>query len=289
MTSENNNPVPGKRRSSLVDHARHDPATALASLFRPISKGRRPGGIEVNSEFDGLELKFMVWRALDTRDQSLLLAIIGLAGISRERLDPQNAGERGQQLWLDLDPQEQAKFDRATIITTSRYNLLKAANMPDTGRYYGMLEESLNRLSMVGCRAKKDSYQWSMQMLSYAEAPDGQINIALNSRFATALGGQFVWVSLDERHQLNGDIAQVTHGWLSAWLKQGRTQSIGADKLVNKVWGTDASPSTARKRRQRLMQALDEISALPGWRVRRKGIGAKLIIQITRPKILEKI
>src|SRR5680860_830405 len=77
MSEKPSSKTPLKKRESSVTHAKHDPATALASLFRPITKGRRPGGLQIDAFFDGLSIKFMVWRALDTRDQSVLLAAIG--------------------------------------------------------------------------------------------------------------------------------------------------------------------------------------------------------------------
>lgn len=288
MASTSKTPKKRHNKNSQVDHARHDPATALASLFRPIQKGRRPGGLQIDSEFDGLKLRFMVWRALDTRDQSVLLAAIGMAGMDSQNLDSNAPGERGQQLWLDLDPKENAKFDRAIVVTTRRTELLKAADLSEDGRSYRFLEECLTRLSMVGIRAKKDGYEWSMNLLSYAESPDGEINIALNSRFANALGGQYVWISLEERHQLK-ETSKSVHGWLSAWLRQGRTQSIGIEKLLANIWGEEQgkSPSTHRMRRKRMFEALEDIDGLPGWRVRQTGKGTTAKIQISRPKVIE--
>lgn len=278
-----------KKRESSVTHAKHDPATALASLFRPITKGRRPGGLQIDAFFDGLSIKFMVWRALDTRDQSVLLAAVGMAGIENQELHAGVSGERGQQLWLDLDPQENAVFDRAIVVTTTRYALIQAAGLDDKGQNYGLLEDCLDRLMMVGSRTtRSDGHTGSMKLLAWAEAPDGRLNIALNSRFAAALGGQYVHISLEERRRLHAEAAQLAHAWLSAWCKPGKTQSLSLDKMSEKVWGVASkNSSTTRSRRDRINKALHEIDQLTGWNVTVEGRGVKAKATINRLRIIE--
>ena len=275
-------------RGKDVEHARHDPAIALVSLFRPICRGRRPGGLQLKTEHGGYELRFNVWQALDTRDQSVLLGAIGMAGIEHQNLHSEVTGETGQQLWLDLEPGKQAQMDRALVVTTTRYALLQAAGIHDRGANYGLLENCLERLSMVGCRVKKDGYDWSMRLLSYAESPDGTIHIALNSRFAEAIAGHHIRVNLEERRTIHGDTAQVAHAWLSAWLRPGATNTISMDKLAEKVWGTEpVRPSTRSSRRDRLSKALYEIEKLRGWRIKVSGRGERAKATITRPRLIE--
>ena len=281
-----------EHRGGDVDHARHDPALALVSLFRPVCRGRRPGGITIEHEHDGLRLKFNVWQALDSRDQSVLLGAVGLAGMlaavgETNGLGAEVTHPRGQQLWLDLEPSESAVMDRAIVVKTTRYALLQAAGLDDKGRNYGLLEDCLERLSMVGCRARKDGYDWSMRLLSYAETPEGQIHIALNPRFTEALSGHHVHVSLTERRALHSDTAQLAHAWLSAWLRQGGSNSIRLDRLAEKVWGPPSkTASTNRSRRERIGKALGEISKLHGWIVKIEGRGASAKATIKRPLTL---
>ena len=276
-------------RAVSVDYARHDPALALVSLFRPICRGRRPGGLAIEHEHDGLRLKFNVWQALDTRDQSVLLAAIGLAGLlGTQNLHAGITHARGQQLWLDLEPTEQAEMDQAIVVRTTRYALLRAAGLDDHGRNYRLLEDCLERLSMVGCRARKDGYDWSMRLLSYAEAQDGRLHIALNPRFAQALSGQHVHVSLVERRQLSGDAAMLAHAWLSAWLRPGSSNCIRLDRLAEKIWGPPSSrEATNRKRRERISKALETIATLRGWHIVRDGKGSSAKATISRPALLE--
>ncbi|WP_043527841.1 replication protein C, IncQ-type [Litchfieldella xinjiangensis] len=266
-----------------IEYARYDPALGMASLFRPVYRGRRPGGLTIEHKHGGLRLKFNVWQALDTRDQSVLLAAIALAGIlGTQDLHAGIDHSRAQQLWQNLKPEDLAVIDQAIVVRTTRYALLRAAGFAKKGQNYGLLEDCLERLSMVGCRARKDGYDWSMRLLSYTEAPDGKLHIALNPRFAQALSGQYVRVSLFERRQLSGDTAMLAHAWLSAWLRTGYSNSIRLDLLAEKVWGSPGeAAATNRKRRERITKALQEISQLKGWQVRIEGRGnnAKTILK----------
>ncbi|GJA79420.1 hypothetical protein KAM354_46560 [Aeromonas caviae] len=179
-------------------------------------------------------------------------------------------------------------MDKAIVVKTTRYALMQAAGLDDKGRNYDLLEDCLERLSMVGCRARKDGYDWSMRLLSYAETPEGQIHIALNPRFAEALSGHHVHVSLMERRELHSDTAQLAHAWLSAWLRQGNSNSIRLDRLAEKVWGPPSkAAATNRKRRERIGKALDEISKLHGWNVKIEGRGVAAKATIKRPLLLE--
>lgn len=282
-----------EHRGRDVSHARQDPALALVSLFRPVCRGRRPGGFSIEHEHAGLRLKFNIWQALDSRDQSVLLGAVGLTGMLAAAGETNGLGAevehpRGKQLWLDLAPSENAVTDRAIVVKTTRYALLQAAGLDDKGRNYGLLENCLERLSMVGCRARKDGYDWSMRLLSYAATPEGQIHIALNPRFAEALSGHHVHVSLIERRELRGDTAQLTHAWLSAWLRQGRSNSIRIDRLAEKVCGPPSkNASTNRGRRERAIKALYVVGELRGWQVKIVGHGANAKATIKRPSLIE--
>lgn len=278
-----------KLRGSDVAFAQHDPATALASIFRPVCRGRRPMGLRVDTEFHGFKLMFTCWEWLDTRDQSILLAAVGMAGIDSAQLSAKAPGDLGKQLWSDLKPENEALKGMAVVLDTTYYALLDAAGLPKRGADYERVRDILYRLSQVGCRVKKDGYDWSMRLLSYASRPDGTIHIALNQRFAEALAGQNVRVSLDERRQLKSDAAQVLHAWLSASVRAGKSGVwMGLDAIALRVWGVEASSDgTRRKRRHTLCEALKEIESL-GWKVEHNGsAGARHQVRVTRPKIIE--
>lgn len=276
-----------------VTFAKHDPATALACLFRPVCRGKRPV-LNVDYHFDGLRLRFVCHETPDVRDQSILLAAIGLAGLDSLPLDKEAQGQIGKQLWLDLQPMEQAIFDTATVVTCSYYQLLEAAGMDSTSKLsYDRLKDILWRLSMIGCRAYKDGYDWSMKVLSYAARPDGRISIAMNSRFAAALAGQHVRVSLEERRALSGkqkgsEVAELLHCYLTAWIRDGQKQRIYVDGLATKIYGNESkNPTTVRDRRSMLVAALRLIEGLKGWNVHFVGTGASMLAEIKRGQVIE--
>ncbi|MFM5836771.1 replication protein C, IncQ-type [Aeromonas caviae] len=278
MTSPNNK----------VSFALSDPATAMASLFRPVCRGRRPLGLQVDMEFNGGQFMFTCWQWLDTVDQSILLALIGLAGMDSSNITAETSGEIGKQLWTDLKPEDIAKEGRGLVVTTSKYAILEAAGLSTSGPYYDRLEDCLYRLMQVGCRVKLNGKHWGMNLLSYAvNTDDGQVYVALNQRFAEAIGGQHVNISLDERRQLNSSAAQVLHGYLSATIHFGKHGVwTGIDSLAERIWGTvSKNESTVRTRRATLLAACNEIQSL-GWRVDIRGHGARQLLLFTRPALI---
>lgn len=269
--------------------ARHDPAVALASLFRPVTKGRRPVGVVFESTYAGQSLKFKCMEGLDSRDQSVLLTMISMAGVDGGMLNSEATGVAGKLLWSDLKPEGNATESNAIALTTSLYAVLNQLDWPTNGNGYQRLRDCIERLSDVRCHAKANGWQWSMQFLSYAVNDDGtSINIALNSRFAAALSGQHIRVSLDERKLLNSDVAQLTHAYLSAAINAGNKLAFMIDGLAMKIWGVEPqNQSTQRSRRSMLVKALEEISKLHGWTVEIEGRGETTKATIKRPRILE--
>ena len=260
-------------------------------------RGRRPGGLEIHTQFNGIKLTWMLWKALDSRDQSVLLAVVGMAGLHPDRtISQESPGNFGQQLWLDLEPTENAEFDRAVVVTTSRWSLVQASDIDDNSRNTkkkGLLEACLDRLAMVGVRAEDErGYKWHMKLMSWVEAPDGRLHIALNSRFAEAFAGQHIRVSLQERRQFRGldkEKAQIAHAWLSAWMRPGETRTIRVDAVAEKIWGPQkTNESSTRSRRGRARLALEMIGQqLEGWTVNIDGRGSEMRATIKRPALIE--
>jgi hypothetical protein len=271
------------------EFAIHDPGLAIASIFRPVCRGRRPQGFSLTQSFDGLSLQFTCFEWLDVRDQSVLLALCSLAGISNEEPHAQSHGALGQQLWQHLQPTQQAVIDRAVVIHTTAYQLLQTAAFKDQSTQgYKRLYDILYRLAQVGCRARTETgYDWSMRLLSYASRPDGSINVALNGRFAAAFSGQHIRTSLVERRSLPTEIASLLHCYLTAWVRPGWSQRSGVDKLTQRIWGLDsANESTARKRRERTREALEAIDRLEGWSVQVLGRGSTSMATVTRSNVV---
>lgn len=216
MTSTNN---------TKVNFARTDRATATASLFRPITRGKRPVGLKVIADYDETKLTFTSYEWLDSRDQTILLALIGMAGIESVNITSDASGEIGKKLWAGLNPLNSALGDYGAVVETTLYKLLQASGMPDDTKTYTRVKEIIYRLSQVNCRAQSEGWEWSMRFLSYAFHDDGTLVVALNARFAQALtqGSTYARINLEERRQLDGDIAQLVHSWLNATVRAGNT------------------------------------------------------------------
>ncbi|MBC2385596.1 RepB family plasmid replication initiator protein [Pseudomonas sp. WS 5096] len=275
--------------NTKVTFARTDRATATASLFRPITRGRRPTGLKVFADYDETKLTFTSYDWLDSRDQTILLALIGMAGIESVNISADSSGEIGKKLWAGLNPLNSALGDYGAVVETTMYKLLQASGMNDDTKTYTRVKEILDRLSQVNCKAQSDGWQWSMRFLSYAFHEDGTLAVALNARFAQALaqGSTYARINLEERRQLDGDIAQLVHSWLNATVRAGNTFKIGIDKLAVRVWGVESqNDATNRKRRTLVIAALEEIKSLKSWKVDISGRGVDAMATIKRPKMI---
>jgi phage baseplate assembly protein W len=269
--------------------AQHDPATAMASLFRPVARGRRPTGLEVRTTWGTVELEFAIHTAVDTRDQTVLLSILALAA-GKPSINSTSTGPTGQQLWLALNEPGVVQFNGvSTVLETTVYALHKESGLQVGGSGYDTIRQSLKRLSRISLTVRDGEVghrrEFSQRFISYRiDEASGLITIAINSRLAEALTGHHVRVNLDERAQLASEPAQIAHAWLSAWLRPGKAGRIGLDKLIERVWGGgDVKADTFRKRRSRLRAAIVEIAALKGWKLVEDD---QAMLTITRPALI---
>ncbi|UOA21612.1 plasmid replication protein RepQ (plasmid) [Sulfitobacter indolifex] len=280
-----------KPSSRTLSFAQHDPATAMASLFRPVARGRRPTGLEITATWGKVEIEFGVHTAVDTRDQTILLTVMALAAGGPE-ISAASTGTIGQQLWLDLNEPGKVTFEgRSTVLETNLYTVLRESGLKLGGSAYDSVRKSLKRLSRIDLIVRDGDHgsrrEFSQRFLSYyMDEKSGRITIALNTRLAEALVGHHVRVNLDERSALSTDAALIAHAWLSAWIRPGRSSRISLDGLIGKVWGEgDVSPPTFRKRRERLRAALNEIRQLQGWTIIED---ERSVLQISRPALIER-
>jgi hypothetical protein len=258
--------------SNQLALAKHDPAMALMPIVRPVRRGYGPvRGMDVSQRFGAATIRVLGPYYLTREDQTLLLTILALAGVSREILE---ADDDGQQVREALACDGDAK-ERDTIwIDTSLNELSRAIYGRIRQERMGDLDESLARLSAVSVRIAENDTWGQSHLIGTARSGD-KYRIAVNWRLAVAVAGygsHFTAISLSERRMLKGDIAQIAHGWLSAWLRPGRIGRISLDQLTEKVWGERPdNNATMRTRRKRLRDALAEIEAIPNWELELEG------------------
>jgi protoporphyrinogen oxidase len=213
-----------------------------------------------------------------------------MAAVKGRDIDKKTDSDIGRQLWLNLHDDDDVGVQyngRATAFRTSYYEIIKEMGLTLSARSYATLLSSLDRLDGVSFKAETSSSIYpSQRLLTYqVDKTNRNIAIVLNSRICQALSGHYVRIELAERHQLESDTSKVCHAWLCAWCGTGSSKSIGIDKLLTKIWGSDASSaSTTRSRRQILRAGIKQIDKLPGWTIREDDRG---IIRIKRDAILD--
>ncbi len=260
------------KRTGTLTFAKSDPAISLASLFRPVTRGRRPKGLSLSSSWgENLTLHFKIHTCLDSKDQTVFLTLIALAAVKGKDIDKTTETPIGRKLWLDLNEGGDVEYNGvATAFRTSCYEIIKEMGLTHGKASYKTLLDSLDRLDGVSVKGETTaSIHSSQKLITYCVDKVSQsIVIGLNSRIYRAINGQYSRIELGERSLLSLDTAKVCHSWLCAWCGTGRSKSIGLDNLISKIWGMQASKeSTLRSRRQLVRKAINQINTLPGWNV----------------------
>lgn len=271
------------KNDGLVTFAKTDPSIGMAGIFRPVTRGRRPTGLEIHSLYGGVDLTFAIHTCLDSVDQTFYLVLAAMAGRKIKHVHAHSKGEQGRSLWDRINVK--GDIDRPiAVVDTTFHEVMLAAGLSISGRGYETLKSSLRRLARVTIEVRDGDEEYTQNLLSYKiNNANGRLLVALNSRMCAAFSGHFARVALDERRALSSDIAKVTHAYLCAWLSAGETRKIGLDRLATKVWGVDPVRGSAqRMRRKRLREQLPSMIDL-GWRIDVEGE----ILTITRPTIIE--
>lgn len=248
--------------------ARHDPALALAGLFRPLqAKSERPR-LVVTKTFDGMELEWRAPVAPGIPEQTLLLTLLALAQQSSRRLTSEPQTPIGRQLRVALAAEgELFAAETASIMTTLSELAQHCGYAQCGGSTLERIRVMLRCLAEITVWVRIDGYEASSRLLSVVMDSSGRARIALNTRLAMAAWGErYVSISLVERHALNTHTAQALHAYLSAVIRPGKQWSFEWNSLERAVWGACASGSTQRSRRKKLREALTALVAL-GWTI----------------------
>ena len=269
--------------SSLTDHhppVRYYQPAGLSVLFTPLPKGGRRPVLDLSYDL-GLEhkLRFSAREALGVPEQTLLLALLGLAGEQyADRGDDavvSAADERtlAGRLWSGLYPDGGQGMPQTVMVRTTWEALNRRCGTGSGGSTIEMRKAGLRRLCEVvvweehaGRRTTRQSF-----LLVWVEGDDRHIHLALNHRLASVFfGGQYAKLWMAERLHLGSDLAMHVHAFLSTCMRPGGSLSIGLDTLAARVWPADhdtAPAGTKRRRRCQLRSALDTIGRLDHWDV----------------------
>ena len=289
-----------------ITYAKYDPAMALMPIVRTTYRGgknertkkseksnttdmegydsKKTNAFDITQNFNGGSIRMAGPYFMTPLDQSVLLALLGIAGTEPLRLTPEPENEIESMLRQGLECSKGAMREDTIFVDTTLYRLSNLVYGERSEDRYELLQESIFRIKAITVQvfvdgetevkngdAKRKKKRWgSSNLLSYAGGDGDRIQVAVNWRLAQAVAGvdvQYVRISLAERHDLNDERAQIIHGWLSAWLRPGRSGSIATDTLAEKIYGASAAGSTQSMRRKRIRDALKLINELPGWSV----------------------
>lgn len=242
---------------------------------------------------------------LDSSDQSVLLALIALAGIESKIISSANTGPKSTLLWNNLNVSFDAETEQCALVTTTQTDILNILGWNRSGHEYNRLKKCLNRLNKVNLLIFKGERKWRSGLLSYlinntsVIGEEDVVYVVLNSKIAYAVdGGQYARICLEERRLLSSNIAKLLHAWLSFNINHGYHLSPYIDTLVQRIWGEPCKPHQSkskteyekkeiRRKRAEIVTALKQLSELDGWRVRfNDKVGSNRQVEVKRLRVI---
>ena len=243
-------------------------------LFRSHHKGKRKAArFDISYSWNGRIMRFVGGEQLGADDMRLLQVIVALAGstgviLSRDLTDDVPTG-----LWLGLEI-DSGDVLNAVMLSCRAGKLLRESGMTDGGRNMNILKASLKRMGSVKVFATRSGAISSYRMLSHKFVGKAkQLHIALNPLLAGSAFDKspYTRIDLDEMRRIESDSARLLQQRLCGFIDQGASTRVGIEKLCSYSWGVEPlNPATVRKRRQRIREALGEISRC-GWTVNEYG------------------
>ena len=265
-----------------LTHACLDPALALSGAFTVTERREDRPCFDVKRDFAGHEVRWSGKEQLGAGDQSVLLAVQGLAACQEWKLRPSPKVGTGKTLWESLEA-DGISQDLMALKCSCR-SLAEAAGFGTGGSAIDRVRKSLARLASVIVAESDGEKLSSSRLLAWTEVKGEGLTIAVSPRLTRAAqGGQHIRVSLTERQKLPSEASRVLHAWLSAVVRKGESREFKLDTLVGHVWLGDAVGGTLRSRRSTLRGALNCIGGLALWEVEVTKVTAK-VRRLTRPR-----
>lgn len=280
------------RRTNPPRWARYDLAIGLSLLFRPLPKTKhRPKLHVVYLQSGGLELRFSAREALGMPEQTLLLAVLELAGEKFFRsgdeqvLNGACVDGIGVMLWSDLFPDGPWEGAQTLRLDTSWEELNHRTGNSQGGSANETRRQSLVRLCEVVVWEKclergtvRQSY-----LVRWLTGDDRRIHLALNPRLAAGFfQAQYATVSMAERLQLRADLPMAIHAFLSTTIRPGHQLHIRPETLATRMWPDNhasAPAGTIRRRYGDLVRGINAVGGLPKWSVSWGATGVATIVR----------
>ncbi|WP_409993922.1 replication protein C, IncQ-type [Roseateles albus] len=248
---------------------RYEPALGLAALFRPLQARCRRPSFRARQSFNGLEYEWAAPEAPGIPEQTLLLALMSLAGPGQQRLAMQPVTPSGHQLRSALAADGELFHGDTASVHTSLSELARKCGYADCGgANLEQMRQMLLRLAGITVCVRATDFEATSKLLSVVISSCGRTRVALNKRLSHAAWGegQYVSVSMGQRLALSTQTGMSLHAYLSTAIRLGRKHSFMWPRLERAVWGDNAAGSTFRSRKSKLSAALCEI-ARDGWSI----------------------
>lgn len=255
---------------------RHDPATAMSPLFRPLParKTEHRQKLDVRMEHGGVHLHWRGPDALGIPEETLLLVILEKLNNDNEQFEssgilaPNASSDTGKALWAGLATTGSEAEGETLVLFTSFAALCRACGHDSGGAAIRQVRTMLKRLVEVTLWIRHDRLEGSSRLISWLVCDDRQVAIAVNRRLGQAIqGGHFCKVNLSERLALPNHTAQALHARLSSQIREGRDMRYRPESLERMVWGDNTDGSTQRNRFAKLRTALLAMDTLAGWEI----------------------
>lgn len=263
--------------TKVAEYAKHDPALARMSIFRPVSKGKRnEKKLDIAFDYNGVNLRVESMELLDARDQTLLFVLIAMAGMEKEQIiNKDSTGPVGKELWEKMNSFAFVEGHSIAFCTTF-YRILKNCKMVPTGLNYKFIEDSLLRLAKTNITIKKGKQVTVTRLIvSLTFNEKEEVAIAINPRIAEAVTGQYIVIDLEKRDLLKNDTAKILFSYLSSVINEGNKIPYIAklETLIERTWGEEKeiSSSTTRGRKKQIKDALVMITQFKEWEIKLNG------------------
>lgn len=207
---------------------------------------------------------------LDFFDQDVLFAILALA---MQQIDKNVSAEPGG-LFPALKTGGVADNSNTVELQTSMSELIKMIGLSHGGNQEKEIRSSIKRLSSILVEAKSGQ-NWATSHLIAGVCGYGKssIKIRLSWRLTRALlatgvrgGGSYIAISMHERQKLTPGIPRLIHALLCNYRTNGRhTDKIETETLRKKIYGEESDRRILHRQKQKILDALEQIKALPNW------------------------
>ncbi len=236
----------------------------MPGLFRLLGPGERiKSKLDLTHKIGDKSIRVMGHEPLSVDDLRVLLAVVHRAGLSGKPADTQAAKE------IALADNAVVPDDIVSISTSIR-QIATIAGYGYGGEVTRRIRACLTRLHVATiAESSSDSQKVSHTHIiaAYSSTSNRSLTIAINPRLsAAALGGQHTHIALSDMCALK-DVARLLYVRLSGWIdRTGSSRKIQIDKMIRYVWPSIGRPDAERKRRQRILLALNELRGI-GWTV----------------------